>query len=322
MNGMMCMDPHTGEVKAWVGGIDYSYFKYDHVRAGKYSKEKKEIVPGGGRQVGSTFKAFVYAMAMREGRSPCELVPNTKVCIDDWCPDNSSNNWRDNKEVYLKDALAHSINYISAYLIKQYGAPAVIKLAQELGITAKMESTPSICLGTPDISVYEMVAAFSTFFNKGVYNNPIFLTRIEDRSGNVLVEFNNESREVLNPQTAYLMIELMSGVAMNGGTGSSLTSIYKFTEPVAGKTGTTQSSSDGWFIAGTPDLVCGVWTGGEDRGVRQNGWAGGTMALPVWGLFMRKVYDDRSIKINRGNFEQPENITVQMDCGPYIDDNE
>ena len=318
MNGLMCMDPHAGTIKAWVGGIDYAYFKYDHVRAGKYNPDKKAIVPGGGRQVGSTFKPFVYTLAMREGRSPCELVPNTRVCIEtdgnSWCPDNSGS-YREEKMVYLKDALAHSINYISAYLIKQYGAPSVIKLAKELGITAPIQPDPSICLGTPDISVYEMVAAFSTFFNKGIYNKPIFLTRIEDRNGNVLAEFTNESREVLSEKTAYLTIELMSGVT--GGTGKDLPGLYKFTEPVAGKTGTTQSASDGWFIAGTPDLVCGVWTGAEDRSVRVSSWYGGMMALPVWGLFMRKVYDDHSIKLNRGGFEKPADITEDFNCPGY-----
>lgn len=314
MTGLLCMDPHNGEVKAWVGGIDYTYFKYDHVRAGRLDKDKKKIVPGGGRQVGSTFKAFVYAMAMREGRSPCELVPNTRVCIDDWCPDNSGS-YRPEEMVRLREALAHSINYVSAYLMKQYGPQAVIKFVREMGIISPMEANPSICLGTPDISVYEMVAAFCTFFNKGVYNEPIFLTRIEDRSGNILVEFKNESREVMNEQSAYLTINLMSEVAQ--GTGHALVDQYKFTEPVSGKTGTTQSASDGWFIAGTPDLVCGVWTGGEDRGVRQSSWYGGKMSLPTWALFMRKIYDDKSIRINRGDFEKPASLSVQIECDPY-----
>lgn len=309
MTGLMCMNPHSGEVKAWVGGIDYSYFKYDHVRAGKYDSDKKKVMPDGGRQVGSTFKPFVYAMAMREGRSPCEEVPNVQVCIDDWCPKSSP----DKEMVSLKYALAKSLNWISAYLIKQYGAPAVIKLAQELGITSKMEPNPSICLGTPDISVYEMVAAFSTFFNKGIYNEPIFLTRIEDRNGNILAEFTNESKEVLNEQAAALTVELMSGVATIG-TGTKLRTVYNFTEPMAGKTGTTQNASDGWFIGGTPDLVCGVWTGAEDRTVRHSSWTGAGMSLPTWGIFMRKVYDDRSIKINRGEFEYPAEMSVPIDC--------
>jgi penicillin-binding protein 1A len=317
MNGLMCMNPHNGEIKAWVGGINYSYFKYDHVRAGKFDKELGKVVPGGGRQVGSTFKPFVYAMAMREGRSPCEEVPNVQVCIDDWCPDNSDK-LPVNEMVSLKKALANSANYISAYLIKQYGAPAVIKLAKEMGITAQLEPNPSICLGTPDISVFEMVSAFSTFFNKGIYNQPIFLTRIEDSNGNILAEFTNESHEVLSEETAFLMIELMKGV-IEEGTASSLKTKYKFVEPVAGKTGTTQNVSDGWFIAGTPDLVCGVWTGAEDRTVRGSG-SGATLAMPVWGLFMRKVYDDRTIRINRGDFDVPSNTTINLDCNANVTD--
>jgi penicillin-binding protein 1A len=311
MSGLMCMDPHSGKVKAWVGGIDYSYFKYDHVRAGKYDGDKKKIMPDGGRQVGSTFKPFVYTLAMREGRSPCEEVPNVQVCVDNWCPASSS--YKANQTVSLKEALAQSLNWISAMLIKQYGTAAVIKLAQELGITAKLENNPSICLGTPDISVYEMTAAFSTFFNKGIYNEPIFLSRIEDKNGNILADFTNESREVLSEQTAALTVELMSGVATIG-TGTKLRTEYKFTEPMAGKTGTTQNASDGWFIGGTPDLVCAVWTGAEDRTVRNSSWTGARMSLPTWGMFMRKVYNDRSIKLNRGEFEMPADMTVPIDC--------
>lgn len=324
MNGLMCMDPHTGEIKAWSGGVDFSYFKYDHVRAGKYDKEKKCIMPGGGRQVGSTFKPFVYVMAMREGRSPCEEVPHVKVCIESewsrWCPDNAGSPACEGCMISLKAALANSVNYISAYLMKQYGAPAVVKLVREMGITSPIDANPSICLGTPDISVYEMVGAFSTFFNKGIYNKPIFLTRIEDKNGNTLAEFTSESREVLNEESSFLMVELMKGVVL-GGTAGRLRGTYKFKEPVAGKTGTTQSNSDGWFIGGTPDLVCGVWTGAEDRTVRfvSTGYGqGANMALPIWGLFMRKVYDDPTIKINRGDFDKPASPpTVELNCGEY-----
>ncbi len=323
MNGLMCMDPHTGEIKAWSGGVDFTYYKYDHVRAGKYDIKTKKIMPGGGRQVGSTFKPFVYAMAMREGRSPCEEVPNVKVCIESawsrWCPDNSGGP-PEGAMISLKDALAGSVNYISAYLIKQYGAASVVKLVKELGVTAPLDPNPSICLGTPDISVYEMVGAFSTFFNKGIYNKPIFLTRIEDKNGNTLAEFTTESREVLNEEAAYLMVELMRGVVLHG-TSTRLRGTYKFKEAVAGKTGTTQSNSDGWFIAGTPDLVCGVWTGADDRTVRfvSTGYGqGANMALPIWGIFMRKVYDDPSIKINRGDFDKPATPpTIELNCGEY-----
>lgn len=323
MNGMMCMDPHTGEIKAWTGGVDFTYFKYDHVRAGKYDKKTKSIIPGGGRQVGSTFKPFVYAMAMREGRSPCEEVPNVKVCIESawsrWCPDNSGGP-PEGSMISFKEALANSVNYISAYLMKQYGPHSVVKLVREMGITAPIDPNPSICLGTPDISVYEMVGAFSTFFNQGIYNKPIFLTRIEDKNGNTLVEFNTESREVLNEEAAFLMVELMRGVVLSG-TSQRLRSTYKFKEAVAGKTGTTQSNSDGWFIGGTPDLVCGVWTGADDRTVRfvSTGYGqGANMALPIWGLFMRRVYDDPSIKINRGDFDKPVTPpSIELNCGDY-----
>lgn len=324
MNGLMAMDPHTGYVKAWVGGIDFRFFKYDHVRAGKYDKTKKMILPGGGRQVGSTFKPFVYALAMQEGRSPCEQVPNVKVCIEEgvdkpWCPDNSGDQG-EGQMVSLRYALANSINYISALLMKQYGPNAVANLVKKMGITSFIEAVPSICLGTPDISVFEMVGAHSTFYNKGIYTKPIFLLRIEDKNGNVLEEFTAEHREVMNEESAYLMIELMRGVVLQGTAGR-LRSRYKFKEPVAGKTGTTQNNSDGWFIGGVPDLVTGVWTGAEDRSVHFYSTAegqGANMALPIWAIFMRKVYDDLSIQLNRGDFEKPRTpLTIELDCKDY-----
>lgn len=324
MNGMMAVDPHTGYVKAWVGGIDFRYFKYDHVRAGRYNKEKKMVLPGGGRQVGSTFKPFLYAMAMQEGRSPCEQVPNVRVCIEQgvdkpWCPDNSGD-YKEGSMITLREALANSINYISALLMKQYGPHAVVNLVKKMGITAPIEAVPSICLGTADVSVYEMVGAFTTFFNKGIYSKPVFLMRIEDKNGNVLQEFTSEHREVMNEESAYLMIELMKGVVLQGTAGR-LRSKYKFTEPVAGKTGTTQNNSDGWFIGGVPDLVAGVWTGAEDRSVHfysTGDGQGANMALPIWALFMRKVYDDKSIELNRGDFEKPRTpLTIELNCKEY-----
>ena len=326
-NGLMAMNPHTGEVKAWAGGIDFKYFKYDHVRAGKYDKKTKSILPGGGRQVGSTFKPFVYAIAMQEGRSPCEKVPNVKVCIDQevgpaWCPDNSSD-FKEGSMVTLKEALANSVNYVSALLMKQYGPAAVVNMIRKMGITSPVESVPSICLGTPDISVYEMVGAMSTFFNKGIYTKPIFLVRIEDKNGSVLEEFTTEQYEVMDEQSAFLTVELMKGVVLQGTAGR-LRSKYKFTYPVAGKTGTTQNNSDGWFMGGTPDLVCGVWTGAEDRSVHFYSTAdgqGANMALPVWGLFMKKVYDDQSIDIRRGEFDAPSvPLSIELNCNEYTQD--
>jgi len=323
-NGVLAMNPHTGHVKAWVGGIDFRYFKYDHVRAGRYDKKTKTVLPAGGRQVGSTFKPFVYALAMMEGRSPCEQLPNVRVCIEKglnkpWCPDNSGK-YKEGSMVTMREALANSINYISALLMKQYGPHAVVNLVRKMGITSPIEPVPSICLGTPDVSVIEMVGAFSTFFNKGIYTRPIFLLRIEDKNGSVLQEFTTERREVMNEESAYLMIELLKGVVLQGTAGR-LRSRYKFTAPVAGKTGTTQNNSDGWFIGGTPDLVCGVWTGAEDRSVHFYSTAegqGANMALPIWAIFMKKVYDDTDIVLNRGDFEKPATpITIELNCKEY-----
>lgn len=314
-NGVMAMNPHTGEIKAWVGGINFEYFKYDHVRAGKYDSSKKMILPNGRRQVGSTFKPFVYSLAIMENRSPCEEIPNSPVCIGDWCPSNSGEGY--GGMISFKDALATSVNYVSAYLIKQYGTQAVINLVRKMGITAELPNSPSICLGVGDISVYEMVSAYCTFFNKGIYTHPIFLTRIEDKNGNVLDEFYTSSNEVMNEEAAYLMIEMMKAV-VESGTSTKLRTKYNFYEPVAGKTGTTQNNSDGWFIGGTPDLVCGVWTGAEDRSVRfvSTGLGqGANMALPIFGLMMRKVYDDQTIRLNRGDFEKPNNISdFKINC--------
>jgi penicillin-binding protein 1A len=326
-NGMMSMDPHTGHVKAWVGGIDIQHFKYDHVRAGSESEDGKSIFPAGGRQVGSTFKPLVYALAMEERRSPCDLVPNTRVCIEEglsrpWCPDNSGD-YKVNRMITLREALANSVNYVSAMLMKEYGPQATIDLARKLGITAPIPNSPSICLGTADISVFEMVGAFSTFFNDGVYCKPFMLTRIEDKNGNTLAVFSPERREALSAETAFLTVQLLRGVVLQG-TAQRLRYRYKFTEPIAGKTGTTQNNSDGWFIAGTPDLVTGVWTGAEDRSVHFASTAlgqGANMALPVWALYMRKVYDDRSILINRGDFKRPDSFADwNFDCSEEIQD--
>lgn len=323
-NGVMAMNPHTGHVKAWVGGIDFRYFKYDHVRAGRYDKKSKMVLPAGGRQVGSTFKPFVYTMAMMEGRSPCEQLPNVRVCIEKgvdkpWCPDNSGD-YKEGSMVTMREALANSINYISALLMKQYGPHSVVNLIKKMGITSQVEPVPSIALGTPDISVIEMVGAFSTFFNKGIYTRPIFLLRIEDKNGSVLQEFATERREVMNEQSAFLMVELLKGVVLQGTAGR-LRARYKFTAPVAGKTGTTQNNSDGWFIAGTPDLVCGVWTGAEDRSVHFYSTAdgqGANMALPIWAIFMKKVYDDTELELNRGDFDKPATpVTIELNCKEY-----
>lgn len=308
--GLMSMETHTGHVKAWVGGVDFKNFKYDHVR-------------GAQRQVGSTFKPFVYAMAIQEKISPCAQYPNTTICIDNWCPKNSSD-FKEGQMMSLKEALAHSVNKVSANLIKQYGASAVLKFASKLGVeTDDIDPVPAICLGTPDITVYEMVGAFNTFPNRGVHIKPQYLLRIEDKNGNILEEFYPERNEAMDEVSAYLMVELMKGVVLEGTAGR-LRRTYGFKYPVAGKTGTTQNNSDGWFIGYTPDLTTGVWAGGEDRQVRFRSTAqgqGANMALPSWALYMNKVYGDAELKYSRGEFPKPSiEIDVETNCGEYRDD--
>ena len=314
--GFMAMEPQTGYVKAWVGGINHKHFKYDHVKVSK-------------RQVGSTFKPFVYALAIQEGYSPCYQVPNVKTCIrteigEDWCPENSDgpNDKNAGKMITLKKALALSINYITAWVMKQYGPTAVVNLAKRLGITADIPAVPSICLGTADISVFEMVAANSTFANKGTYIQPTFITRIEDKNGKVLEEFVPNSDEVFSEEKAYAMIQLMRGVVDAGGTGARLRFRYKFTNQIAGKTGTTQQNADGWFIGLTPELAAGVWVGGEDRSIHFNSMQegqGASMALPIWAKFYSKIYADKNLKMSKADFVRPATIdpNLDLDCTKY-----
>jgi penicillin-binding protein 1A len=313
--GFMAMEPQTGYVKAWVGGINHKHFKYDHVKVSR-------------RQVGSTFKPFVYALAIQEGFSPCHQVPNVKTCISlpeggEWCPENSDgpNDKNNGKMITLKKALANSINYITAWIMKQYGPHAVVTLVKRLGITSEIPEVPSICLGTADINVFEMVAANSTFANKGTYIQPTFITRIEDKNGKVLEEFIPTTDEVFSEERAYTMIQLMRGV-VDGGTGSRLRSRHKLMNQIAGKTGTTQKNADGWFMGLTPELVAGAWVGGEDRSIHFNSMVegqGATMALPIWGKFFSKVYADKNLKVSKGDFPRPKNLdpNLELDCSKY-----
>lgn len=310
--GFCAIEPSTGYIKAWVGGVNHKHFKFDHVKVGK-------------RQVGSTFKPFVYALAIQEGYSPCHQVPNVRTCIEipdqpAWCPDNSDGDKGTGKMVTLRYALAGSINYVTAWVMKQFGPDAVINLVRRLGITSPIEAVPSIALGTPDVSVFEMVAANATFANKGTYIQPTFITRIEDKNGKILEEFIPKTDEVMSEEKAYAMIQLMKGV-VDYGTGMRLRFRYGLKTEIAGKTGTTQNNADGWFMGLTPDLVAGAWTGGEDRSIHFNSTnegQGASMALPIWGKFFQKVYADPSLKVSKNPFVKPTNMgNIELDCSKY-----
>ena len=308
-SSFMSMDPHNGAIKAWVGGPNYEYFKYDQVKMGK-------------RQVGSTFKPFVYTVAMDNGWSPCYEAPNLPIVFEDfdnWSPKNSDG--KQGGMMTLRNGLANSVNLITAFMMKQVGPQAVVNVAKKMGITSDIPAYPSICLGTADVSLYEMVGAYSTYANKGVWTEPVYISRIEDKNGNVLYEKIPRKVDALSEQTAYLMLFMLRGV-IDKGTGLRLRGPrYRFTNPIAGKTGTTQENSDGWFIGITPDLVSGVWTGAEDRSVHfrsTNLGEGANTALPIWALYMKKVYADATLKISKGDFIAPAGgLDVEIDCDKF-----
>ena len=304
----MAIEPQTGHVKAYVGGPHHSYFQYDNVRQGK-------------RQVGSTIKPFLYTLAMQEGRTPCDKVvnvPQTFVVGDTtWTPKSTDKDEWIGQTVTLKWGLTKSSNNISAYLMKLYGPHAMADMMRNMGIRSHVDETYSLCVGSADISVFDMVAAYNTFPSKGVYVTPLFVTRIEDRYGNLLGEFYNPKREAISEQTAYLMVNLMQGV-VNGGTGIRLRAKYNLKGEIAGKTGTTNNQSDGWFIGYTPKLTAGVWVGGEDRSIHFESLSlggGSNMALPIWGIFMKKVLQDGTLGLSEADrFVAPLGTTLNLDC--------
>ncbi len=322
-SGLMSMEPQTGAIKAWVGGINYKYFQYDHVGQGA-------------RQVGSTFKPFVYATAIEElNMSPCDSILDGPFMIhkgrhhvtEDWEPRNSDYRYRG--MVTLKQALAASINTVSAKLIDRTSPEAVVELTKKLGVKTEIPVQPSIALGAVDITVEDMVAAYSTFANQGVYVKPQFLSRIENKSGEVIYEPIPESHDVLNKDIAFAVIKLLQGVTesgsgvrlrtQGGGSGDNRWTgyPYMFKNPIAGKTGTTQNQSDGWFMGMVPNLVTGVWVGCEDRSARFKSLTygqGATAALPVWGYFMKLCYADKNLQISKGEFERPANLSIKVDC--------
>lgn len=303
-NAVMSMEPQTGYVRAWVGGTNFEYFKYDQVKMGT-------------RQVGSTAKPFTYAAAINAGFSPCYTVPNEPITIEGWTPGAYKPL---SGYLTLKKALANSQNYVTARMMNEVGATAVSTLTKNMGITSDVPAYPSICLGTFDASVYDMVGAYSTFVNHGVWTEPLYLLRIEDKNGNVIYERKPRVKVALNPQTAYVMTNMLQAV-VNEGTGRRLRGKYAFTNPIGGKTGTTQNNSDGWFIGVTPQLVTGVWTGAEDRAIHfasTDEGEGANSALPIFALYMKSVYSDKTLNYSKGNFEVPKGgVNVTLDCGAY-----
>lgn len=330
---MMSMEPQTGHVKAWVGGIDYKHFQYD-------------LVKQGSRQAGSLFKPFVYAAAIDQLRySPCFTLPDNLYSIEAgkhgnmeaWRPKNSDGKYS-GENMTLKSALANSVNTITAQLIDRVGPGSVVSLAKNMGITKDILAVPSIALGTPDVSVYEMVGAFGTYANQGVYVKPVMVTRIEDKNGTALYEYTPETKDVLSKEVAYAMINLLEGVTQYGSgarlrhTGAKDQTVYKeiitgypyeLNNPIAGKTGTTQNQSDGWFMGMVPNLVTGVWVGGEERSIHFSSITygqGAAMALPIWALYMKKNYANQELGVSKEEFVAPEEMTINIDCSKQQED--
>jgi penicillin-binding protein 1A len=322
MAGFMAMDPALGEVKAFVGGHNYRYFQYEHVYQGR-------------RQVGSTIKPFLYLLAMQEGYSPCEMIPLVPITfpniIDNkdttYTPTAPGRNVFAGKMVSLKWGLANSHNWVSAWLFKNFNPQNVINLMRKMGVTSYIDPVPSMIYGTADISLEEMVGAFNTFSNRGIYVSPVYVTHIEDRYGNIIASFHPVESEAISQETAYLMLSLLKNVVdMTGrymgefysGTANRLRFRYQFTGELAGKTGTTQNQSDGWFIGLAPKLTAAAWVGGEDRAIHFDDLtmgSGTNMALPIYGEFLQRVYADSTLGITmEDEFERPPDFYVNMDC--------
>ena len=330
--GMMSMNPKNGHVMAWVGGINYRHFQYDHVMLSK-------------RQIGSTFKPFLYATAIDQLKlSPCDMLPDLIHCIEPykygnpepWCPTNSSDKYGGMRT--LSNALANSKNTISAQLIDKVGPRPVANLARNLGVSSNIPNVPAIALGTPDLSVYEMVGAYGAFANKGIYVEPVMVTKIEDKNGTIIYQSKPNTKDVISEESSYVTLKLLEGVTKFGSGARLRHNIaedernhvynnvvtgypYEFKNDIAGKTGTTQNQSDGWFIGMVPNLVTGVWVGGEDRSIHFKEIAygqGATMSLPIWGLLMNKCYADEELNVSKDPFPEPEVLSIELDCSKVI----
>lgn len=310
---LLSVEPQTGHIKAWVGGVNFRYFKYDHVRQGR-------------RQPGSSFKPILYATAMEAGYTPCYEVNDVPYTFhiastgQNWTPQNSDGKFS-GRRLTLRKALAESINSVAAALMDKIGINKVVEMGQRLGIESPLDPVPALCLGSSDVTLYEMVGAYATFINKGEYIKPFYLTRIEDKNGNVIKRFNPEKREVLNPETAWLMVHLLRGSTIErNGTALGLYrwgNTLRGGNEVAAKTGTTSNYSDGWFMGCTQQLVTGVWVGGDERSIHfttSDLGQGSRMALPIWSYYMDKVYNDPSTRILKQAFARPDSLSVELDC--------
>lgn len=304
-NSMMSMEPHTGYVRAWVGGTSFEHYKYDQVKMGT-------------RQVGSTAKPFTYAVAIDNGYSPCFQVPNTPITIGNWSPKGESIG----SPINLRTALAHSQNWATVDIMQRVGPDPVVNLIKRMGITSPdLKPVYSISLGSFDASLYDMVGAYSAFVNHGVWTEPTYITRVEDKNGMVIYEHKPKVVVALNDQTAYVMVDMLRSV-VDQGSGNRLRWMFHLEGPMGGKTGTTNDNSDGWFIGITPQLVTGVWTGAEDRAIHFSSMAlgqGANSALPIYGLYMQKVYADRDLHYTQTEFELPKGgLLVELDCSQYF----
>lgn len=315
-SGLMSMDPYSGHIKAWVGGINYKYFKYDHVRQGK-------------RQPGSAFKPIVYATAMDNGFTPCtEMVDAPTTFYNEetntyWTPKNSDGKFT-GERMTLRKAMAQSINSVAAQVMKKLGPERVVEYARLLGIESKLDPVPALCLGSSDVSVFELVSAYSTFVSGGTWTKPYYIMRITDKNGNLLKDFNPEKKEAISEETAYMMVHMLMGSTRErNGTALGLHRLGKTLQnnEVGGKTGTTSNYSDGWFIGITKQLVTGIWVGGEDRSIHFRSFnlgQGSKMALPIWSYYMDKVYANQSLGITKGPFKRPKVMNIDLTCSGKV----
>jgi penicillin-binding protein 1A len=311
--GFMAMNPNNGHIKAWVGGINHKYFKYDHVKQGR-------------RQPGSTFKPLVYAAAIDNGYSPCYEIQDVPVTFEvpgdppTWTPSNSGGKFS-GETMTLRQAMARSLNSGTAYVMQKVGPQTVVNYAKRLGVESPLQAVPSLCLGTSDVSIYELIGAYSTFVNEGFYTKPFYIERIEDKNGKVLKQFVPKTGEALSSETAYAMLHMLKGsTEISGGTAMGLDRKLREGNEIGAKTGTTQNYSDGWFVGVTKDIAAGVWVGGDERSIhfRNIGLGqGARMAMPIWEKFMTKVYADESLPVSKGEFKKPSNLSIELDCEEY-----